>query len=83
MKKENQEVINDIKREILIWSMLQHKNIARFYEVYESTNTVYIVMEKLNKLRNDYDHEEIKLIMKVLNLINYLGNSGRCKLYSF
>lgn len=65
MKKESEDVIKDIKREILIWSMLQHKNIARFYEVYESTNTIYIVMEKLNKLRNDYDHEEIKLIMKV------------------
>jgi len=65
MKKENEDVINDIKREILIWSMFQHKNVARFYEVYESTNTIYIVMEKLNILRNDYDHEEIKLIMKV------------------
>ncbi|CAD8124891.1 unnamed protein product [Paramecium sonneborni] len=64
MKKVNQDVVKDIKKEIFIWSMLQHKNIARFYEVYESTNSIYIVMEKLNKLRNDYDHEEIKLIMK-------------------
>lgn len=49
----------------MIWSTLQHKNIVTFYEIYESTNTIYIVMEKLNKLRNDYDHEEIKFIMKV------------------
>ncbi|CAD8204271.1 unnamed protein product [Paramecium pentaurelia] len=77
MKKESEDVIKDIKREILIWSMLQHKNVARFYEVYESTNTIYIVMEKLNKLRNDYDHEEIKLIMKdILEGVNYIHSKN-------
>ncbi|CAK64627.1 unnamed protein product (macronuclear) [Paramecium tetraurelia] len=77
MKKENPAVINDIKREIQIWSMLQHKNVAKFYEVYESTNKIYVVMEKLNKLRNDYDHEEIKLIMKaILEGVNYIHSKN-------
>ncbi|CAD8210754.1 unnamed protein product [Paramecium pentaurelia] len=77
MRKENQQVLNDIKREIMIWSMFQHNNIARFYEVYESTNTIYIVMEKLNKLRNDYDHEEIKLIMKdILEGVHYIHSKN-------
>lgn len=37
-------------------------------------------MEKLNHLRNDYDHEEIKLIMKVY-LYFYEEHIRSCRIY--
>jgi Ca2+-binding EF-hand superfamily protein/tRNA A-37 threonylcarbamoyl transferase component Bud32 len=39
--------IEDIEREILVLSQIDHPHIVRFYEWYEGSNTVYLVIDSL------------------------------------
>lgn len=58
--------MKEIHQEIKIMRALKHPNIVSLLEVYESENTVYLIMEELDRiLTPDYDHEEIKLILHV------------------
>lgn len=44
-KKGTAEEIELIKSEIMILSKLDHSNIAKYYETYESPKNIYLVME--------------------------------------
>ena len=79
----NLEVLKD---EIKILSSLDHPNIVKYYETYESPNYLYLVMEhcqggelfkKLTENREEFTEQKAAHIMKSLFLaVNHLHSKG-------
>ena len=44
----NQEQRERLHQEVYVLSRLHHPNIVKLYEVYETSNAIYLIMEKLN-----------------------------------
>lgn len=58
--------VEEARHEVEMLKSMNHANVVRLYEFFESDTTVYIIMEELERnLKSEYDHEEIKLIMHV------------------
>jgi hypothetical protein len=80
---ETMEGLKQLRNEIFIMCQLDHPNIVRIEEVYESTNTIYIVQElclggdlfdRLD-VQPDYHYTEAqcaRLVEQMLSAIRYL-----------
>lgn len=75
--KKKQNIYKQLQREIYINEFLsthKHKNIIDIYEVYETGDTVYIVMEyideKINHMYNNYKYPSI--IDNEVRKVNYI-----------
>ena len=44
----SQEQRERLHQEVYVLSRLHHPNIVKLYEVYETSNAIYLIMEKLN-----------------------------------
>ena len=85
-KKKVQDQINIIRDEIKILSSLDHANIIKYHETYESPSYIYLVMEycnggelfdKLTNNRNEFTDEQAREIMKSLFLaVNHCHSNG-------
>jgi serine/threonine protein kinase len=85
INKQILTVLNNIKNEIQISLLLNHKNIIKTYEAYEDEKTISIVMDLVNggdlfeyitsqpegKLS---EIQSLEIIIKILETINYLHN---------
>ena len=79
--------IQNVKKEISILKKLIHKNIIQLYEVMESKNNLYIVMEYCeNKELFDYivkkgklsEEESCIIFQQIINGVHYLHQQGIC-----
>lgn len=85
-KKRLLDKIEVLKDEINILSSLDHPNIVKYYETYESPNYLYLVMEychggelfkKLTENGEDFTEQKAARIMKSLFLaVNHLHSKG-------
>ena len=85
-KKGNSAEIEKIKLEVAILSQLDHPNISRYYETYESPKHIYLVMEycggvdlfeRIVKNKDSFTEEKAAQIMKCLFLaINHCHSNN-------
>ena len=77
--------MDDNRNECSIIKVLHHPNIIRYYETYETKDTIYIVCEYLKDgqlfdyvLQNEYleEYEASYIFKQLLRTLNYLHNSG-------
>lgn len=81
------EKLDVLKDEVKILASLDHPNIVKYYETYESPNYLYLVMEYCEggelfkrlteRPREEFTEQKAARIMKSLFLaVNYLHNMG-------
>ena len=78
--------LDPLKDEIKTLASLDHPNIVKYYETYESPNYLYLVMEyceggelfkRLTEKREEFTQEKAAHIMKSLFLaVNHLHSKG-------
>mmetsp|Transcript_14767 Transcript_14767/g.17246 ORF Transcript_14767/g.17246 Transcript_14767/m.17246 type:complete len:514 (-) Transcript_14767:3261-4802(-) len=81
--KEEKEMI---KREVQIHQVLSHENIIPLYDIFETTNKLYLVMEKANRgtledIINLYqgslpEHEISSVFVQLVDAVIYLHDNG-------
>ena len=89
LSKLNIHNLDRFEKEIEILKKLDHPNIVKLYEVFESENSLYLIMEEcnggelfdriLNRINNDnmYTEKEACLIIQqVMSAIEYCHNNG-------
>ena len=86
ISKKKLHDLHTIRDEIKILSTLDHPNIIKYYETYESPNYIYLVMEycqggelfeKLTNNREEFTEQKCALIMKSLFLaVNHCHSNG-------
>lgn len=85
-KQRVEDRLDVIRDEILILSQLDHPNIVKYYETYESPNYIYLVMEcceggelfqRLTEQREQFTEREAARVMRSLFLaINHCHSKG-------
>ena len=82
---KNLETLQIIYNEIEIQSRINHPNIIRLYNIYENSNTIYMIMEYLNNgnlfslIRRKKGLNEIeayKYFSQIVNAIKFLHNNN-------
>lgn len=84
---ETEEQMEKLKTEIYIMGQLDHPNIVRLEEVYESPETIYLVQELCTggdlferlEEQSDYHYGEAecaRLVKQMLNAVKYLHTKG-------
>ena len=89
--KMNEKTLKRTLREINMLKKLDHPNIIKLYEVYESKNSIYLIMEKCNggELFDNiiehitkgkmYSEKQVsEIISQILSAINYCHKNGIC-----
>lgn len=89
--KMNEKTLKRTLREINMLKKLDHPNIIKLYEVYESKNSIYLIMEKCNggELFDNiiehitkgkmYSEKQVsEIISQILSGINYCHKNGIC-----
>ena len=89
--KMNEKTLKRTLREINMLKKLDHPNIIKLYEVYESKNSIYLIMEKCNGgelFDNIIEHitkgkmytekQASEIILQILSAINYCHKNGIC-----
>ena len=89
--KMNEKTLKRTLREINMLKKLDHPNIIKLYEVYESKNSIYLIMEKCNggELFDNiiehitkgkmYSEKQVsEIILQILSAINYCHKNGIC-----
>ena len=89
--KMNEKTLERTLREINMLKKLDHPNIIKLYEVYESKNSIYLIMEKCNggELFDNiiehitkgkmYSEKQVsEIISQILSAINYCHKNGIC-----
>ena len=84
--KSHMAKLNPLKDEIKMLASLDHPNIVKYYETYESPNYLYVVMEychggelfkKLTDSRAEFTEQKAARLMKALFLaVNHLHSKG-------
>ena len=87
----NEKTLKRTLREINMLKKLDHPNIINLYEVYESKNSIYLIMEKCNGgelFDNIIEHitkgkmysekQASEIILQILSAINYCHKNGIC-----
>lgn len=91
LSKLNTEDIEKFKREINILIKMDHPNIIKMYEYYESKNNFYVIMEEcsggelFDKIIEHIDKEEMysereaaEIISQIMSAIEYCHSKGIC-----
>ncbi|KAJ3448905.1 hypothetical protein M0813_27758 [Anaeramoeba flamelloides] len=74
-----------VENEIEILSTVDHPNVIRMHEIFETTDKIYIVMEivtggelfdRIERLDHLTEQESAYLIKKILNALKYLHSKG-------
>jgi calcium-dependent protein kinase len=89
--KMNEKTLKRTLREINMLKKLDHPNIIKLYEVYESKRSIYLIMEKCNggdlfdniiehitKGRMYSEKQVSEIILQILSAINYCHKNGIC-----
>lgn len=89
--KMNEKTLKRTYREINMLKKLDHPNIIKLYEVYESKNSIYLIMEKCNggELFDNiiehitkgqmYSEKQVsEIVLQILSAINYCHKNGIC-----
>ena len=91
LSKLNIENLEKFQREIEILKNTDHPNIIKLYEIYESSNNFYLVMEEckggelFDKIVEHIDNDEMysekeaaEIILQVMSAVEYCHNNGIC-----
>ena len=91
LSKLNIENLVNFKREIDILMKTDHPNIIKLIEVYESNNSLYLIMEEcyggelFDKILKHIEKNEMysekqaaKIILQVMSAVEYCHNNGIC-----
>lgn len=91
LSKLNIENLEKFQREIEILKNTDHPNIIKLYEVYQSSNNFYLVMEEcqggelFDKIIEHIDKDQMysekeaaEIIIQVLSAVEYCHNNGIC-----
>ena len=89
--KIKEKDLQRIRREINILKKVDHPNIVKIYEVYETNRSLYIIMEKCNggelfdkiidnisQKRMFSEKETAKIFLQIMSAINYCHKNGIC-----
>ena len=89
--KMNEKTLKRTLREINMLKKLDHPNIIKLYEVYESNKSIYLIMEKCNggELFDNiiehitkgkmYSEKQVsEIILQILSAISYCHKNGIC-----
>lgn len=89
--KMKEKDLQRIRREINILKKVDHPNIVKIYEVYETNRSLYIIMEKCNggelfdkiidnisQKRMFSEKETAKIFLQIMSAINYCHKNGIC-----
>ena len=89
--KIKEKDLQRIRREIKILKKVDHPNIVKIYEVYETNRSLYIIMEKCNggelfdkiidnisQKRMFSEKETAKIFLQIMSAINYCHKNGIC-----
>jgi calcium-dependent protein kinase len=89
--KMNEKTLKRTVREINMLKKLDHPNIIKLYEVYESNKSIYLIMEKCNggELFDNiiehitkgkmYSEKQVsEIILQILSAISYCHKNGIC-----
>ena len=91
LSKLNIDNLEKFQREIEILKNTDHPNIIKLYEIYESSNNFYLVMEEckggelFDKIIEHIDNDEMysekeaaEIILQVMSAVEYCHNNGIC-----
>jgi len=83
--------LNRTRLELKILKKADHPNIVKIYEIYETENSLYIIMEKCNggelfdkiidnigKKKMFSEKEAAKILIQIMSAINYCHKNGIC-----
>jgi serine/threonine protein kinase len=82
---KNLETLEIINKEIEIQSRINHPNIIRLYNIYENSNTIYMIMEYLNngnlfslirRKKGLIEIEAYKYFSQIVNAIKFLHKNN-------
>ena len=77
--------LEKLREEVSIIKQLDHPNIAKMFESFEDTNTIYLVMElctggelydRLAKLQHFREHDAARLVSKMFTAVRYCHDHG-------
>ncbi|KAG7363322.1 protein kinase domain containing protein [Nitzschia inconspicua] len=76
----NEEVLDEMRREISVMSHLRHPNIVRLYEAYERHRHVYLIMEYCpngNLTNKNYNEHQCAVVTrKILSALQFMHLKG-------